>query len=111
MAIQGLGSTAAGNWAFQVVEATGTDGYDHEKLKNWSARALGQMFRSCRLTSASPESTRDNIADAIERLLVDEALGARLREAGRAQAARFTWEATARGTLASYERALAEARR
>ena len=51
------------------------------------------------------------IADAIERLLVDEALAARLREAGRAQAARFTWEATARGTLASYERALAEARR
>ena len=51
------------------------------------------------------------IADAIEQLLVDEALAARLREAGRAQAARFTWEATARGTLASYERALAEARR
>ncbi len=57
-----------------------------------------------------PESPRA-IADAIERLLVDEALAARLREAGRTQAARFTWEATARGTLASYERALAEARR
>jgi len=57
-----------------------------------------------------PESPRA-IADAIERLLVDEALAARLREAGRAQAARFTWDATARGTLASYERALAEARR
>jgi glycosyltransferase involved in cell wall biosynthesis len=57
-----------------------------------------------------PESPRA-IADAIERLLADEALAARLREAGRAQAARFTWEATARGTLASYERALAEARR
>jgi glycosyltransferase involved in cell wall biosynthesis len=57
-----------------------------------------------------PESPRA-IADAIERLLTDEALAARLREAGRAQAARFTWEATARGTLASYERALADARR
>jgi glycosyltransferase involved in cell wall biosynthesis len=57
-----------------------------------------------------PESPRA-IADVIERLLVDEALAARLREAGRAQAARFTWEATARGTLASYERALSEARR
>ena len=57
-----------------------------------------------------PESPRA-IADAIERLLADEALAARLREAGRAQAARFTWEATARGTLASYERALAEERR
>ena len=57
-----------------------------------------------------PESPRA-IADAIERLLADEALAARLREAGRAQAARFTWEATARGTLASYQRALAEARR
>jgi glycosyltransferase involved in cell wall biosynthesis len=57
-----------------------------------------------------PDSPRA-IADAIERLLVDEALAARLREAGRAQAARFTWEATARGTLASYERALADARR
>jgi glycosyltransferase involved in cell wall biosynthesis len=57
-----------------------------------------------------PESPRA-IADAMERLLTDEALAARLREAGRAQAARFTWEATARGTLASYERALAAARR
>jgi glycosyltransferase involved in cell wall biosynthesis len=57
-----------------------------------------------------PESPRA-IADAMERLLADEALAARLREAGQAQAARFTWEATARGTLASYERALAAARR
>jgi glycosyltransferase involved in cell wall biosynthesis len=46
------------------------------------------------------------IARAIERLLGDRAEAARLVEAGRAQAARFTWAATARGTLASYERAL-----
>jgi glycosyltransferase involved in cell wall biosynthesis len=47
------------------------------------------------------------IARAIERLLGDPAEAARLVAAGRAQAARFDWAATARGTLASYERALA----
>jgi glycosyltransferase involved in cell wall biosynthesis len=52
-----------------------------------------------------PESPRA-IADAVERLLADPVLTARLRDAGRAQAARFTWAATAQGTLRSYERAL-----
>jgi glycosyltransferase involved in cell wall biosynthesis len=46
------------------------------------------------------------ITAAIERLLDDGALAARLRAAGTEQAARFTWEATARGTAASYDRAM-----
>ena len=44
---------------------------------------------------------------AIERLLTDEALRERLAATGREQAARFTWQRTAEGTLRSYERALA----
>jgi glycosyltransferase involved in cell wall biosynthesis len=51
------------------------------------------------------------IAAAIETLLTDEAVADRLREAGRARAAGFTWEATAQGTLAAYERALEAWRR
>jgi glycosyltransferase involved in cell wall biosynthesis len=47
------------------------------------------------------------IAAAIERLLGDPDERARLATAGRARAAEFTWERTARATLASYERALA----
>jgi glycosyltransferase involved in cell wall biosynthesis len=47
------------------------------------------------------------IAAAIARLLEDRPLAARLAEAGRRQAAGFTWERAAAGTLASYERALA----
>jgi glycosyltransferase involved in cell wall biosynthesis len=46
------------------------------------------------------------IAGAIGALLHDDALRARLRAAGPERAARFTWESTARGTLASYRRAL-----
>jgi glycosyltransferase involved in cell wall biosynthesis len=44
---------------------------------------------------------------AIERLLADAALRERLRRAGPERARTFTWERTARATLASYERALA----
>jgi glycosyltransferase involved in cell wall biosynthesis len=47
------------------------------------------------------------IAAAIEALISDRAEAERLRQAGRRRAAGFTWGATARGTLASYERALA----
>ncbi len=54
-----------------------------------------------------PESEPE-IAAAIERLLGDPAEAERLRAAGRAQAARFTWRATADGTLACYERTLAD---
>jgi glycosyltransferase involved in cell wall biosynthesis len=49
------------------------------------------------------------IAAALERVLEDPREAERLRAAGRAQAARFTWTATANGTLASYERALRSA--
>jgi glycosyltransferase involved in cell wall biosynthesis len=44
---------------------------------------------------------------AIERLLVDAKLRKQLATAGRDQAARFTWQRTAEGTLRSYERVLA----
>ena len=47
------------------------------------------------------------ITAAIERVLADPAEAERLRAAGRAQAQRFTWGATARATAASYERAMA----
>jgi len=46
------------------------------------------------------------IAEALLRLLGDEALRERLRSLGNAQAARFTWEQTARLTLESYARVL-----
>src|SRR3954469_5908538 len=49
------------------------------------------------------------IAAALERLVHDPALAERLRVAGREHAAAFTWDRTARLTLASYERALAAA--
>jgi glycosyltransferase involved in cell wall biosynthesis len=52
-----------------------------------------------------PEDPR-SIADAVTRLLDDPAEAEGLRAAGREQAARFTWEATARGVLESYRRAL-----
>ncbi len=52
-----------------------------------------------------PEQPRA-IADAIERLLVDPAERERLSRAGPANAARFTWAETARGTLRAYELAL-----
>jgi glycosyltransferase involved in cell wall biosynthesis len=47
------------------------------------------------------------IADAIEALLRDHDEAARLRDAGLERAKHFTWKATARETLASYERAMA----
>ena len=52
-----------------------------------------------------PEDPRA-ITAAIERLLGDRAEAERLRVAGRAQSARFTWAATARATAASYDRAM-----
>ncbi len=47
-----------------------------------------------------------SIAAAIERLLTDPAEAERLAAAGRERAARFSWAATAAGTLACYERTL-----
>jgi glycosyltransferase involved in cell wall biosynthesis len=51
-----------------------------------------------------PYDVRD-IGDALIELLGDRALAARLAALGRARQATFTWEATARATLASYARA------
>lgn len=53
-----------------------------------------------------PENPRA-IADALDEILSSADLSERLRQAGRERARRFTWSATARGTLAAYERALA----
>jgi glycosyltransferase involved in cell wall biosynthesis len=52
-----------------------------------------------------PESATQ-IAAAIATLVGDPAEAERLRAAGLARAQQFTWSATARGTVASYERAL-----
>jgi len=52
-----------------------------------------------------PEQPRA-IADAIERILGDPAERERLRRAGPANAARFSWQETARQTLRVYERVL-----
>jgi len=46
------------------------------------------------------------IRAAIERVLGDPALALSLRAAGRAQAQRFSWAATARATAGCYERAM-----
>jgi glycosyltransferase involved in cell wall biosynthesis len=53
----------------------------------------------------NPESER-SIASALERILGDRGEAERLRAAGLTQAARFSWTATAKGTLAVYERVL-----
>ena len=50
-----------------------------------------------------------SIAAAVERILGDPAEAERLRAAGREQAARFTWQAAAQATAASYERTLSPA--
>jgi glycosyltransferase involved in cell wall biosynthesis len=52
-----------------------------------------------------PESEA-SIAAAVERLLTDPEEAERLRRAGPERAARYTWAATAAGTIASYRRAL-----
>jgi glycosyltransferase involved in cell wall biosynthesis len=50
--------------------------------------------------------SEDELAGAIERVLGDAELAARLRRDGPRQAERFTWEATAEGTLAVYREVL-----
>lgn len=52
-----------------------------------------------------PRSTAQ-LADAIERVLADADLATRLSAAGRARAAAFSWERTARMTLQTYEKVL-----
>jgi Glycosyltransferase len=46
------------------------------------------------------------IAEAMNRVLIDEALAHELRARGRAQAATFTWERCARETVAVYRRVM-----
>jgi len=67
--------------------------------------ALAEVAGSAALRF-DPESPQA-IADAITTLLTDPAERERLRRAGPEQARGYTWQATARGVLASYERALA----
>src|SRR5919109_1077674 len=67
--------------------------------------ALAEVADDAALTFDPFEPT--SIAAAIERLLGDATERERLREAGRANAARFSWSATAAKTLATYDAALA----
>lgn len=53
-----------------------------------------------------PPLDAGRMAEAMRRLLDDEAARRSLREKGLARAGRFTWEATARATLAAYRDAL-----
>jgi glycosyltransferase involved in cell wall biosynthesis len=53
--------------------------------------------------AVDPRSVEE-IAAGLERLLLDEALRARLAEFGPRQVARFTWEAAARTVLGVYEK-------
>ncbi len=50
----------------------------------------------------------ESIAAAIERLIADPAYARELAERGRERCRQFSWERTARATLASYRRALGE---
>jgi glycosyltransferase involved in cell wall biosynthesis len=52
-----------------------------------------------------PPTDVDRLADALRRVLTDEALRSELIARGFEQAGRFTWEACARATLAVIERA------
>jgi len=70
--------------------------------------ALAEVADGAALTF-DPEQPR-LIAGAIETLLADPAERDRLSRAGRANAARFSWSQTARGTVASYEAALSYSR-
>jgi glycosyltransferase involved in cell wall biosynthesis len=67
--------------------------------------ALGEVADDAALLF-DPEEPRA-IAEALEKLLVDDAERERLISLGYANAARFSWAETARKTLASYESALA----
>jgi glycosyltransferase involved in cell wall biosynthesis len=53
---------------------------------------------------------QDDVTRSIGRLIEEPQLRRRLGEAGRVQAARFSWRRTAAATLASYERAASERR-
>jgi glycosyltransferase involved in cell wall biosynthesis len=57
----------------------------------------------------APAGDAEAVGDALARVLTDEALAARLREAGPRRAAEFSTEHTAEATLALYRRVLAGA--
>ena len=52
-----------------------------------------------------PGHPTEDWADALQRVVSDDALRARLGEGAVRQAQLFSWEATAEGTLAVYDRA------
>jgi glycosyltransferase involved in cell wall biosynthesis len=54
------------------------------------------------VSAAPSHALSATIAAAIERVTQDEPLRARLRDAGLARAARFTWAATAAAHLRAY---------
>ena len=56
-------------------------------------------------------NSEQEMADAIRRLIGDRELAAQLSAKGRERCAQFTWESTARETLATYRRALERPRR
>ena len=59
----------------------------------------------------APRGDAPALAGLLQRLCEDQALRAELAAAGRARASGFTWSESARGHLAAYRDALAEARR
>jgi glycosyltransferase involved in cell wall biosynthesis len=73
-----------------------------------SASALIEIAGNACVTVV-PGSEED-LQDAIVRLLDDEGLRRRLRAAGLSRAAEFSWERTARETVAVYEQAAGAAR-
>jgi glycosyltransferase involved in cell wall biosynthesis len=71
--------------------------------------ALAEVADDAALTF-DPERPSE-IAAAIEQVLADPSERERLRRAGEANAARFSWAETARRTLASYESAVTYSRK
>lgn len=63
--------------------------------------SLGEVAGTAALTVDA--GSVEDLHDAMGRILSDQNLAARLRDLGRARAAKFTWESTARGTAAVYE--------
>jgi glycosyltransferase involved in cell wall biosynthesis len=68
------------------------------------AASLPEVVGDAGLTVAAEDT--DGLAEALARVLLDEALHARLAAAGRARAAQFTWQAAATRQLAVYRHVL-----
>jgi glycosyltransferase involved in cell wall biosynthesis len=73
-----------------------------------TAGALREVAGDAALTFDPHSATQ--IAGAVEQILTGGAQIERLRTAGRERAARYTWAATAQGTVASYRRSLGRSR-